>query len=357
MSAASCTNTIDLNVQLPEKRLILNAFLSTEDETHIVYLAERTDRRNDEAYQGIENVYGAEVTCYVNGEPVAAAQEYVRKDEEYPVKTKDVGPYLGAFGTAYYWFNATFRPGDRIRIEAKRGDDIVYSEVVVPEPAALELTAVADTDIQITESYSEPVLKFDFRIRDVAGENTYYRVGNADRDMDLLFHFYDNLGNQTKEDVASKYTDSPKIHIGNDPILNDGYMPGSTDNVFNSLSPSNELRIFSDSQFRDKEGTVSLSVEKSIYQYRLFSLEKEAKRVDVKPTLKIKIESLSFETYNYYKALNAGESFGYDISFLMEPIIFPTNVVGGLGFVGVSSSCSLEYEMDSSSYYQVIYTN
>ncbi len=351
--AASCTNTIEMDISLPEKRIIMNAMLSTEDEIHAIYLSERTDNRNDESYQGVENIYGAKVTCHVNGELVAVAEEYTENDNM--VRTREIGPYEGAFGKSYYWFRAAFKPGDKIRIEAEKGNRKVCSEVTVPKPARMEFLGMTSSVMQINEWESKKVFNLDLRIEDVAGQNTYYRVGNPERAMDLLFRFHDSEGNKTKDDVVSRHSDSPDIYIENDPVLNDGYMPGSTDEIFGTLNPVNTFRIFSDAQFRDKDAVISMSVEQEGNNYGLLYIEEGASEVEVSPTLRISIESLTFETYNYYKALNAGETFGYDISFLMEPIIFPANVTGGLGFVGISSGCIIEIPLPEFTFRPGIY--
>ena len=52
-------------------------------------------------------------------------------------------------------------------------------------------------------------------------------------------------------------------------------------------------------------------------------------------TATIRIMTLTEPYYRYLRALNCIESEDYDENF-MEPVIIPTNVVGGLGFVGVS---------------------
>ncbi len=353
LAAASCTNTIELDLQLPEKRLILNSFLRTDDELQIIYLSERTDKDNDKSRQGIENVHGAEVTCYVNGEPVATAKEFIEPMNSST--TRDASPNMDAFGKAHYWFRAAFRPGDKVRIEAKKGKRTAYAEVVVPEPSKLEFIKSGSSQIQITDSYSIPVMDFDIRIEDVPGEDSYFRVADPERELDLVFHVHDEEGNKA-DDVPTKYQDTPELYIENDPILNDGYIQGGSEDLFGMLNPENTFRIFSDSQFRDKKGEFSIAIGTVSNNYNLFDLVERAESVDISPVMRIKIESLSFETYNYYKALNAGEAFGYEISFIMEPVIFPSNVTGGLGFVGVSSTTVLEIPLPTETLKQPTYT-
>ncbi len=341
--AASCTNTIELDIKLPEKRLILNSFLRTDNDLQVIYLSERTDRRGQDAMDGIENVYGAEVKCFVNGELVAVAEELIKNQQYAKTKTSPADPYTGPFGVCHYWFRASFKPGDKVRIEAQKDDRKVYAEIVVPEPPELEFVEMKQYTDKVSEWTSYEMLDIDFKIKDIAGKDTYYRIGNASRHMDILFHFHDKEGNKTGEDMVSEYEDAPELSIENDPILNDGYMPGTSDDIFSELNPANTFRVFTDNQFKDKSAKVGLTLDITVDKSRIFSQsEYTSKEADVKPTLKINVETLDFMTYNYYKALNAGAAFGYDISFLMEPIIFPSNVVGGLGFVGISTTTTLE---------------
>ena len=50
-----------------------------------------------------------------------------------------------------------------------------------------------------------------------------------------------------------------------------------------------------------------------------------------------RLRSLDFAQYHYLKALNNLETFGTEMSFLVEPTTLPSNVEGGLGFVGIET--------------------
>ena len=53
-------------------------------------------------------------------------------------------------------------------------------------------------------------------------------------------------------------------------------------------------------------------------------------------TITVSIYSLTEEQYRYQKALNTLDDENYE-EVLMEPVSIPTNVTGGLGFVGADS--------------------
>ena len=56
-----------------------------------------------------------------------------------------------------------------------------------------------------------------------------------------------------------------------------------------------------------------------------------------------RLRSLDFTQYHYLKALNNLETFGTEVSFLVEPTTLPTNVEGGIGFVGIETVTEMRY--------------
>jgi hypothetical protein len=51
----------------------------------------------------------------------------------------------------------------------------------------------------------------------------------------------------------------------------------------------------------------------------------------------VQLRSLDFSQYRYLKALENLDTFGTEMSFLVEPTTLPSNVEGGLGFVGLET--------------------
>ncbi len=334
----SCSTYIELDNDLPEKRLILNALLSTGNTTHDIFLHERVDSYGDKKYEALEPVSGATVTCYVNGEAVAVAKEYNDSEadhwyDEYVLRTRK------------YVLEATFKPGDEIRIEARRGDDAVYAEVTAPEPVEIELLGVADANVD----YNQHVVKwgdeYTIAINDIKGEDTWFRVGNSPRSMEMTYHFYYRDGTQIQPGGTESHVDNAHLYIEKDPILNDGYMPNDRE-ILSNLNPTNTYRVFTDSQFKDDRAEVKLFIDDDCYSYYYFHDEWEkATSVDVIQEQTIIIETISYDTYCYYRALNAAEIWGYKIDFISEPVIIPTNVSGGLGFVGIATANTLTYDL------------
>ena len=126
--AAACVSTIEMDVRRPESRLILNSQLHSEDNMHVVSLCSRTDRINTS--DGIEHISEADVICYINGEAAAVASEVRNESSNY-------------FGDSYYVFQADFKPGDELRLEANKNVFFAYSEMKVPEAVPVELVDTA----------------------------------------------------------------------------------------------------------------------------------------------------------------------------------------------------------------------
>ncbi len=336
LTLGSCSSYIDLDSDLPEKRLILNALLNSGNATHDIFLHERVDSYGNKTYKGIKPVSGATVTCYVNGEAVAVATEYNDSENDHWYDE-----YV--LGTGKYILDVIFRPGDEVRIEARKGDRTAYAEVTVPQAVEIELLDVRDAKVNYSNSSVVWGLEYTVGIDDIKGKDTWFRVGNAPREMDMTYHFYYKDGTQIQPDGKDWFLDNAHLYIEEDPILNDGYMPEDRE-LLDNLSPTNTYRVFTDSQFKDRKGEVKFSIDSRSYSYPYFYEEWEkATSVDAILTQEICIETLSYDTYSYYRALNAAEVWGYQIDFISEPVIIPTNVVGGLGFVGIAATSTLTH--------------
>ena len=56
-----------------------------------------------------------------------------------------------------------------------------------------------------------------------------------------------------------------------------------------------------------------------------------------------RLRSLDFTQYHYLKALTNLETYGTEMTFLVEPTTLPCNVEGGLGFVGIETITEFSY--------------
>lgn len=339
LTTVSCQNVIETDFGRPDPRLVVNAMLNTTESVHRVYLSMRVDSPGGNEFEDVEL---ADVRCFINGKLAAVAERS---------ETPEGGWYSG---WAPYCFSARFSPGDNVRIEASRLEKTVYAEVVVPAPVSMELVDTTLVDDGLTTFLYNRTMHVDLEINDDPGADNWFRIGKCYQTYDQRLYFLYNDGELFKSDVVDSYTEDCEILIGADPILNDGYLPSETGldeedalgDIFDFLYPSNTFKVFSDKRFEDSKAKVSVSVPVQKARRFYYGPSKDyPSAADITPSLSIEIFSLSKETYNYLKALNAGQNFGYEVNPLVEPVIIPSNVVGGLGFVGVGTASYLEIQL------------
>ena len=245
-----------------------------------------------------------------------------------------------------------FRPGDQVKIEAVRGNDHAYAEVVVPEaPKVLSVTPEKIYVRQYEDIY--PCISFAVRLEDRPGTDDYFRIGMGS-DVRQTFHFRDEAGVTLRPDTTLFYGRDFRPEIGRDPILNDGYTFENFENdFFADFNATNTARIFSDRLFSGSECTVKPFADSSEFTPRFYNWTAYAPDGEIcsssgfeaDPTAVVKVMAISRMHYAYYKALNNGEVFGFDTNPIVEPVALPSNVEGGLGFVGIASTASVRLEM------------
>ena len=101
----------------------------------------------------------------------------------------------------------------------------------------------------------------------------------------------------------------------------------------------NKYNVFTDDRFSD--ATCTLKVYTQLYHnYNLwlYNVTRRSKSITVR------LLSISEAEFRYLKALNTLESGNYEEA-LMEPVMIPSNVKGGLGFVGISSETRMTMQL------------
>lgn len=327
---ASCTSRLEIKDRNVGSYLVLNAMLDTEDWLHAVHLT---------YYTGADLVLpeGAEVTMLVNG----VAQDAVG--------------YADGYYSNIYHFISDLAPGDVVRIDAVYKRQQVYAEVQVPQRASI---VSADT-LRSENSAGGRIIRFDLGLEDVAGEKNWYRL-TMESDFKYVAHFYEYPDRTiySRPDSTYHVESQLRFDIGSDKILLDDYLPESSDynpltELFDELNPHNTMRIFSDERFTDSVGEVQISADSLDFVPYYPGMEfwrndppeyvskcYSSYEADVYPAARVRLQSISFDAYNYFRAINSSENFGFEMSLLTEPVTIPSNVVGGLGFVSVVSSSS-----------------
>jgi hypothetical protein len=137
------------------------------------------------------------------------------------------------------------------------------------------------------------------------------------------------------------------------PILNDGYTPQAVIDRYShtnagflfEFSPVNKTRIFSDRLFPDGSADVHFSTDAESLRWENHGNNGDELRryhYHCTRTLAVRLLALDEGAWAYLSAVNRAKSrdgFNY---LLVEPVVFPTNVEGGLGYLSVASATPLE---------------
>lgn len=231
------------------------------------------------------------------------------------------------YGDYGYMFEAALKPDDKVSLQASWRDQVATAEAIVPQSAA-EICAVEtkremDTS---TPDYigKQPVTKYAITIRDKAGQKDYYMLSAHQQARKL-----DADGNTLSSVESLLHLDGDKDKLLN-PI---------GEEAADFLSTSNYYNVFSDEMFSG--GSYTLNVEESRYSlyyndWNEFFANMEDGDLYAIDTI-IQVYSISFDEFIYVKAQDGN---GIDLEFLTEPVIFPENVSGGLGFVTAMTPAS-----------------
>lgn len=303
---ASCENELPFSRGSQEPQLLMNAMLEagkTDNEVSLKIMYE------DEAIQ----VGNGSVTVYVNGEKKEIAEAKLiwwRSD--------------GSDSLKLCVLKTVFQPGDRIRLEAtaENGKYNASAEVEIPQPVTEDIQV--DTLLtQLKVGYVvQPCMRYRITLNDRPGEKNYYR---------LIIQEDEYWGDPDAGWEYEPYENRPDIINQEDVVLTDGHLTTADDEEFGILDMTiqNKMNIFTDSRFQNSPYTLKVYTYYKDYHY--FA---EENHIVVKAN--IRIQSITKTDYRYLRALNCLSSDNYNAT-LMEPVILPCNVRGGLGFVGASA--------------------
>lgn len=297
----SCENEIAFSQQDSQSKLIMNAMLLTDSEFNFVYF-------NLSGAQSVENPQDAEVRLIVNG------------DEKEVIPAYESGP--GNQCRSY--LSTPIKAGDHIRLEgtAEKGKYTVSSETTVLPP--IEPFTVDTATVYIKDGgYTTKCIQFKIKLRDRKNETNFYRLSIGE-------------GCYFSSSLPENWDPSECAVINReDLVLTEGHITpdNNDDNNFIDMTIPNEMNIFSDRLFKDSEYVMTVYCRARDYTW---TTDKNG----VIAGYRIHIESISKEVYRHYRALNCIQSDKYEPT-IMEPVIFPQNVSGGLGFVCASSRRSL----------------
>ena len=351
----ACENEIPYNPGQQTPQLIMNALLNAGQTENLVYL--HLSEGNS-----IGRINEATLSLYVNDKQVESPQAI--SPEEYYENMQnqlDKGQYealLKSMRFKIFRLTARLQPGDNIRLEAtaEGGKYHVSSQVTVPRPLQ---SLQVDTCTALIRQWGSMRAHRQYRItlEDLPNEKNYYRleiVNNKDFRCVIYTPNEDENGDYIKDENGDYIYTITKDTVVNyrytelinreDVILTDGHVTSSDDDE-NAMFPTNienKYSIFTDNRFTNSSAT--LKVYTPLYDDNYDILQSlNYTRCYLKQNITVRVLSLPETYYRYLKALNCMDDEDYDEA-LMEPISLPSNVEGGLGFVGISSE--IQYNID-----------
>lgn len=328
---SSCENEIPFNLKNKEPQLIMNALLDAGEAENFVYL-------NLSGMTEISHVEQAKVSLYINGKFAETPEELPPLK---PSGSLDMIPdnplnFLPEIAKRKkYRITTALHPGDKVHLEAEaeNGKYHVSTDVTIPYPVKSIQVDTCITDAKKNNSWYT-YRQFKVSLQDRPDEKNYYRL---DIRHELTVHGITYGGKDTII-IDREY----EIINREDIVLTDGKPQNGNedeDDLFDTYI-ENKYNVFTDSRFTNASHT--LKVYARLYDY--FSSMYIEKVLSIKKTATIRLLSITELEYRYFKALNTLESDNYE-EILMEPIIIPNNVKGGLGFVGASSETRVTLQL------------
>ena len=336
---SACENEIPYDTAQKEPQLIMNALINAGRTDNLVYLhlSEGT---------GVGRVSEGTLSLYVNGqlketpEALSPSESIGGLENNYPEEMKE--QILQSIKFKVFRLTTILHPGDNVRLEstAENGKYHVSAEVTVPQPVD---KIQVDTCLAYVKEYNglKPYRQFKVTLKDRSNEKNYYRL-NIVND----FSFRCQPINDTFPDViiTKQYTD---LINRDDVILTDGH-PTNSDDENNELFPNikNKYNIFTDNRFSNSNVTLKVYTQR----YENILPDEIFNQIYRTGSISIQILSITEAEYRYLKALNCLNSDDYD-DILMEPISIPSNVKGGLGFVGICSESTTTIQFPETTIY------
>lgn len=332
--AVSCYEEVVIPVGDDEPVGVMNAQLNTLEKVHVIELS--VSQKND-----VQALPGADVRVFVNGTLATVADEIIPLNEDityYDGYSSHRGPRV-----TEYTFEWDFRPGDVVRIEARKGEMVLSSTVTAP--AAVPISSVDTSTVKMTYmGETSTYLQMKTVFNDDSSVSFYRVYGREVEDLTYL----DESG-EPAPGLTSVNESVLWLETGFDPIISEGAgKTGGTD-LGGLLKSENSYHCFADTPFSGEECTIrplthfyplSEVFYSSYYSPTESGVEwEEFKSMSqkVRRRAAIQLRSLDFAQYHYIKALENLETFGTDMNFLVEPTTLPSNVEGGLGFVGMET--------------------
>ena len=315
----SCENEIPLNVKERSPKLALNAIIDINSERNFIFLSKT-------GIDDIDSVNNATINIYINEELKEQLTKTAPPDSIfYPVDSVYYEIYDNDNKNKKYKTELRFQPGDKVRIEAFAEDNKyhAWTEDIIPRPIEIEnidtMSFMKDRNmyIRLRTTFTDfPNEKNFYRLALV--QKTTYHTKATENDFE-----YPYVSNYAMNEEYVVYMDTYQ-----DIVLSEGRASTNSD-IFPQVE--NYHAIFDDTQLN-----ATYTMTTSFYRPDIYYIgfNRNIERISIDFT--IHLISITEMQYYYLKALNITSSGSYD-EYLSMPVSYPSNVEGGVGFVGFSA--------------------
>ena len=319
----SCQNEIPFDIKENSPKLVVNAMIDINFEDNYIFVSKTGKDKTG-------SVSDATINIYINEELREQLTEFMEPDSAFYEPDSIYYLYYGYnYDDKKYKTNLRFNPGDKVKIEvfADNNKYHVWAEDIIPKPLEIEKIDTM-TFIDYSQYYRNSQIRLKTTFTDYPNEKNFYRlVVVQNNNFQIKVIEKDAEGHIIyKENEETKYMDTRL-----DPILNNGRV-STDDDIFPQVE--NRFAVFDDKQF-SAAYTMTTSFNRpdsNSYYSRIHEGVIERVAID----FKVHLISITEMQYYYLKALNTIYDMNYD-EYLSMPVSFPSNVEGGVGFVGFSA--------------------
>ncbi len=309
---SACQSLIeDIRIDKSKPMPVLTAQILQDHDTHRISVYNSSGADCSESLT-------AQVRCRVNDGP------------EFEVPWTDYSGFL---------FNYRFIPGDKLTVTARLGNQTASASAIVPacqgsivkvDTMSLnilveddDIIAYVDPDGNQVHSYTYTEQHYDIQVQDFPDEQeTHYFLFQ----MEDVVYTIDSSGRATDSLFSSHHfvnSGDALLHPGGNSLFGE---IGLSENVFS---------LFTNVSFASSTHTFRLEDEN--YDDALWAVLRSGSLEvgdSARLECRIKLYTLTQDEYTYLNCISS-EQGGFYISGLSEPIVYPSNVKGGLGFVSI----------------------
>lgn len=322
-----CSQRIDFENDLMTNQLVVNAIVAADSLIRVdVY---RNTSINEATYNQVPN---AEVSIWQNNEKL----ETLKLDYTLTRKWYELGKY-DEYDTTFFYMTTSTKalPGNTYRLEVKHPDfETAFCETTVLKP--ILITSIDTSSIYELGSNMES-LQFNFKINftDPIDAKNYYRL-LINRQVGIKSQ---DITNGDTTNYIRIYNQGLDYFKSNDPVFTNENEDADNEILGGTL---NTYDVFSDELFQGESyNLIFYDLDATMWYGGNGEREPEYQIEHGEfYHFTIELQSISHETYLYYKSIDRQQSID-DMPFI-EPVPVFNNIENGMGIFGSYSSSRVE---------------